>query len=95
MAATLAGPDVEQEFLWSCSLSAANKVFVWDPKEPEDSAGDKGAAVPSHRLLIKTAILMPEAKQDEVVIVEVESEGYNKKQVYCELWMRIYRNPSR
>ena len=53
---------------------------MWDPKEPEDGAGDE-ATVPSHRLLIKTAILMPEAKQDEVVIVEVESEGYNKKQV--------------
>merc|ERR1712098_781916 len=34
-----------------------------------------------HRLLIKTAILMPEAKKDEVTIVEIESEGYNKKQV--------------
>lgn len=55
-------------------------MFVWDPKESEDSAGNKGA-VPSHRLLVKTAILMPEAKQYKVDIVEVESEGYNKKQV--------------
>ena len=36
---------------------------------------------PGHRLLIKTAILMPSAEKDEVTIVEVESQGYNKKQV--------------
>ena len=94
----LASPDVAEEFLWSCSLSMASKVkagppcsvsnvdsfhqmFAWDPKESEDSAGNKGA-VPSHRLLVKTAILMPEAKQYKVDIVEAESEGYNKKQVW-------------
>ena len=65
----LASPDVEEEFLWSCSLSGAGKVkagppcsvsivdsfhqmFVWDPKECEDSAGNKGA-VSSHRLLAR------------------------------------------
>ena len=36
---------------------------------------------PGHRLLVKTAILMPSAKKDEVNIVEVECEGYNKKRV--------------
>ena len=52
--------------------------YVWEPKEPEDFAGE---VKPGHRLLIKTAILMPSAEKDEVTIVEVESEGYNKKQV--------------
>ena len=33
------------------------------------------------RLLIKTAILMPEAQDGEVTIVEVESLGYNKAKV--------------
>ena len=78
MAAVLAGANVEEEYLWSCTLSAATKEYVWQPKEPEDFAGD---VKPGHRLLIKTAILMPSAKKDEVTIVEVESEGYNKKQV--------------
>merc|ERR1711911_102346 len=36
---------------------------------------------PSHRLLIKTAILMPTAKKDEVTVVEIESEGYNKQKL--------------
>ena len=40
---------------------------------------------PGHRLLIKTAILMPSAEKDEVTIVEVESQGYNKKQVGCRV----------
>ena len=33
------------------------------------------------RLLIKSAILMPTAKKDEVNIVQIESEGYNKEKV--------------
>ena len=33
------------------------------------------------RLLIKTAILMPEAQDGEVTIVEVETLGYNKTRV--------------
>ena len=33
------------------------------------------------RLLIKTAILMPEAQDGEVTIVEVETLGYNKAKV--------------
>ena len=32
-------------------------------------------------MLIKNAILMPEAKEDEVTIVEVESVGFNKTKV--------------
>ena len=78
MAAVLAGANIEEEYLWSCTLSAANKEYVWEPKEPEDF---KGEVKPGHRLLVKTAILMPSAKKDEVNIVEVECEGYNKKRV--------------
>ena len=33
------------------------------------------------RLLIKTAILMPDAQIGEVTIVEVETEGFNKAKV--------------
>merc|ERR1712013_965043 len=36
---------------------------------------------PGHKLLIKSAILMPSAKADEVTIVQIESEGYNKQKV--------------
>ena len=38
------------------------------------------------RLLIKSAILLPTAKQDEVNIVQIESEGYNKEKV---LFIRV------
>ncbi len=37
----------------------------------------------SHRLLIKTAILHPTAKKDEVSMVQVESEGYNNIVPFC------------
>merc|ERR1712183_1180224 len=36
---------------------------------------------PGHRLLIKSAILMPTAKKDEVTVIQIESEGYNKQKV--------------
>merc|ERR1712183_363059 len=36
---------------------------------------------PGHRLLIKSAILMPTAKKDEVTVIRIESEGYNKQKV--------------
>ena len=36
------------------------------------------------RLLIKSAILMPSAKKDDINIVQIESEGYNKEKVlFC------------
>ena len=60
------------------------------------------------RLLIKTAILMPEAQDGEVTIVEVESLGYNKAKVIgmiqlllqqgqsnLDNLMNFYRNPPR
>ena len=93
MAAILAGGNVEEEYLWSCSLSGSNKEYSWDPVklEPEQKDGEgkelkegeeePAKVKPSHRLLIKTAILMPTAKKDEVTVVEIESEGYNKQKV--------------
>ena len=90
MAAILAGNNVEEEYLWSCALTATNKEYSWDPvtlepepaKEEGNGKEEEGRQVkPSHRLLIKTAILMPTAKKDEVTVVEIESEGFNKQKV--------------
>merc|ERR1712200_284359 len=46
--------------------------------EGEDAEED---GRPTHKLLIKSAILMPTAKKDEVNIVQIGSEGYNKEKV--------------
>ena len=99
MAAILAQQrDVEEEYLWSCALTATNKEYSWDPVtlEPAKEEGDgkeEGRQVkPSHRLLIKTAILMPSAKKDEVTVVEIESEGYNKQKVSCLQLINISLN---
>ena len=74
--------DVEEEYLWSCALTGTYKEYSWDPVTLEPGKEDKGRQVkPSHRLFIKTAILMPSAKKDEVTVVEIESEGYNKQKV--------------
>ena len=50
---------------------------------------------PIPRLLIKSAILMPSAKKDDVNIVQIESEGYNKEKVkkttlYFRLCIKLY-----
>ena len=59
--------------------------YVWDPStlEPDNAEEEKeGPKVkPSHRLLIKTAVLMPSAVKDQVTVVQIESEGYNKQTV--------------
>ena len=85
MAAILAGNNVEEEYLWSCTLTGSSKEYTWEPTtlEPESKDEEKeGPKVkPGHRLLIKTAILMPSAKKDEVTVVQIESEGYNKQTV--------------
>merc|ERR1712071_121690 len=56
----------------------------WNPEDPADIQDDNESdpsVKPGHRLLIKTAILMPDAKEGEVTIVQIESEGYNEAKV--------------
>ena len=85
MAAILAGNNcnVEQEYLWSCSLTGSNKEYKWSPEDDKEKKDDD-EEVPfkaSHRLLVKSAILMPSAKEDEVTVVQIEIVGYNKQKV--------------
>ena len=71
-------------FLWSCTLTGSNKEYSWDPSSLEPAAKEKTEGrklKPSHQLLIKTAVLMPSAKKDEVTVVQIESKGYNKQAV--------------
>merc|ERR1712002_1391579 len=86
MAAILSGNNVEEEYMWSCTLNSETKIFDWAPADPSDEKVDENdeddpPVKPGHRLLIKNAILMPEAKKDEVTVVQIECEGYNKKKV--------------
>ena len=69
--------SAEEEYMWSCSFDKEKKEFLWNPGEPADHKEDDPK--PGHRLLIKTAILMPEAKKDDVNIIQLECEGYKKK----------------
>ena len=92
MTTALAGNNMEEEFLWSCTLTGSNKEYSWDPASLETAEEEKedGPKVkPSHRLLIKTAVLMPTAKKDEVTVVQIESEGYNKQQVNSVLSLLV------
>merc|ERR1712096_401421 len=38
MAAILAGNNVEEEFMWSCTLTGSNKEYSWDPAVSETDA---------------------------------------------------------
>merc|ERR1712096_13135 len=52
-----------------------------DPSDTQEDDEKDPSVKPGHRLLIKSAILMPTAKTDEVTVVQIESEGYNKQKV--------------
>ena len=74
--------------LWSCTLNSETKEFSWNPEDPSDTKedGDSDLSVkPGHRLLIKTAVLMPFSKKDEVTIVQIEGRGYNKSNVVVRI----------
>merc|ERR1719319_1660523 len=71
--ALLISSPVEEEYLWACTLTQAAKSYQWRAEDP--------SVKPGHRLLIKSAILMPGAKKDEVNIVRIESEGFGGQQV--------------
>jgi len=51
----------------------------------ENKEGEEKDVKPGHRLLIKSAILMPTAKDGEVSIVQVESEGYKEEKVIAPM----------
>merc|ERR1711915_128150 len=72
----------EQEYLWSCTLTGSNKEYKWSPDfDAEKKDEEEVPLKASHRLLVKSAILMPSAKEDEVTVVQIESDGYNKQKV--------------
>merc|ERR1712010_280532 len=50
-------------------------------KELKEGEEEAAKVKPSHRLLIKSAILMPTAKKDEVTVIEIESEGYKNQKI--------------
>ena len=82
--AEVASNSVEEEFLWSCTLTGSSKEFTWAPEDPadQDEEDESDPTVkPGHRLLIKKAMLMPSATADEVSLIQVETEGYNKTKV--------------
>merc|ERR1711874_448692 len=56
MAAVLSGNNVEEEYMWSCTLDKTNTELCWSPADPADSQDDEEDdpnVKPGHRLLIK------------------------------------------
>jgi len=81
--------NMEEENMWAVTLSGTKREYEWAPEDPSDSA-DADDSVdedfdpsfkPNHRLLIKSAILHPEAKEGEVTMLQVETTGYNKEKI--------------
>merc|ERR1719457_46394 len=65
--------------MWSVTLDANTKEYEWCPKDPSDDDSEDEedpSCKPNHRLLIKTAILHPEAAKDEVTMLQIETKGY-------------------
>ena len=36
----MASNSVEEEYLWSCTLSSASKEYLWNPEDPADAKDD-------------------------------------------------------
>merc|ERR1719319_419417 len=82
MAAMLAAYNIEEdEYMWSCTLDKNTKEFQWSPEDASNARDDDRNENSTHRILIKNAILLPDAKKDEVTILQIECDGYNKKKV--------------
>jgi len=85
MASTLSGPNIEEEYMWSVTLDGTNKEFSWKPTDPADEEDTEDeedpSCKPNHRLLIKTAILHPDAAKDEVTMLQIETKGYKEEKV--------------
>jgi len=84
MAEFFSGPE-DEEYLWAVTLDNSNKEYVFDPVDPSDVAEDDDEddppVKPNHKLQVKSAILHPTAKDGEVVMLELETEGYNEKKI--------------
>jgi len=84
MAEFFSGPE-DEEYLWAVTLDSTNKEYAFDPVDPsdvaEDDDDDDPPVKPNHKLQVKSAILHPTAKDGEVVMLELETEGYNEKKI--------------
>ena len=78
--------------MWACLLDKDSKEFEWLAEDPTKAKNEDESEElkPSHRLLIKNAILMPEAEKDDVNVVQIECEGYNKKKVFLRKTVKLY-----
>merc|ERR1711911_516831 len=83
MASTLSGPNIEEEYMWACTINAKDKEYEWNPEDPAETEEDEEdpSCKPNHRLLIKQALLGPEAKDGEVTMLQVETLGYNDTKI--------------
>lgn len=71
-----------EDYFWGLTLDKNKTTDSWDPDvrtESNDAApGYRG----EHTLLVKQAVLGPEAKEDEINVVEVEAMGYKSDVKY-------------
>eukprot|EP00088_Acartia_fossae_P038197 TRINITY_DN394_c0_g2_i1.p1 TRINITY_DN394_c0_g2~~TRINITY_DN394_c0_g2_i1.p1 ORF type:complete len:256 (+),score=111.15 TRINITY_DN394_c0_g2_i1:69-836(+) len=84
MASTLSGPNIEEEYLWSCKLTESNKEYTWSPKDPsdEDSEDESDPSCkPNHRLLVKLANKDFENCKDDLTVLSIETKGYQDEKI--------------
>ena len=63
-------------------LDAKTKEIEWNPEKnfPKDHK-DEGMPVPRHSLMVKQAILSPDAAEGEVAVLEAEAVGYAQSKI--------------
>ncbi|RXG53923.1 Nucleoplasmin-like protein [Armadillidium vulgare] len=70
------GSGMEKSYFWGITLDDAHKEYKWEGSATENT---DELTVTTHTLCVRQIVLGPDAKDDEVNVVEVECFGYENK----------------
>jgi len=68
-----------EDYYWGTTLTSSNKELKWEPDALKENgaAGDVSfSAKGEHALVVKQALLGPDAEDNDVNVIEVETTGY-------------------
>jgi nucleophosmin 3 len=71
-----------EDYFWGLTLDKDKTSDIWDPDVKGDANDSAQGYRGEHTLLVKQAVLGPEAKDDEINVVEVEAMGYKSDVKY-------------
>lgn len=71
-----------EDYFWGLTLDKNKTTDLWDPDVKNDANDSTQGYRGEHTLLVKQAVLGPDAKEGEINVVEVEAMGYKSDVKY-------------